>query len=728
MRSSPTDAGRWRLSLMLLVAWTGTASAQERPATPPAGEPAFPEVIVQGETGAAETGPADGRGGVGSLFAPTPTAGYAARDSVTGAKIVLPPLDYPGSVQVIPRELMEDQGADRLENVLRDVSGVGPSIGGSGGRTDDLLIRGFRVQGNSDDFRKNGFRDSSRVERDLSNVERIEILKGPAAVLYGGSGEPAGVVNFITKSPLEERRQECDARFGSFGNYRFTLDSTGPLRNDAPLYYRLNLAEQDSDSFRDFVFKERFFAAPVVRWDIDDRTQFTVEGEFLTDHRMTDRGLPLYKGSFTAAPRSRFLGEPTDAAQFHDGQIAATLVHEFPNQWTVRTGWVSNWSNETRLSAEPQRFVGNTANLQRRRMFQQALDQNHYWIADFARDAELAGLNHRLLWGTELGTTARDDFSLQGNGTNINLFNPVYGLPQPALKQARYQPFDRGQYGLYGQDLIELTPRLKALAGVRQDWVHATSLDTAVGPASITQDESALSPRFGLIYQLVPQTVASYVSYSQSFAPASGRSFAGVPFQAESGECCETGLKFDLLDQQLTATLAGFKILRNNVLVSDPVNPNYSLQVGEAESQGLEFDLAGKLTDRLSLLAQTAYLDARVIADADPELLGNRLPNVPYFSTSIWARCNLLDQCCRKLDAGLGVTYVGQRAGDIENAYVLPSYWRCDAETSYWIGRLRLSLYAENLFDAFYIASSRSDVWNTPGAPLTFQGRATLVF
>lgn len=714
-------------AVFLLSAVVSSLLAQEDDDTT---QPTLPEVIV--EAPAVDDGVGSAVPGFEELwrgdtvFSPGEIVGYGAAGSVTGTRMAVAPLDFPGSVQTIPEIVMQDQAADQLHDLLRDVSGLNHSNGGGSNRTDDLLIRGFRIRGNSDDFRKNGFRDSSRVQRELSNVERIEVLKGPASILYGAVGEPAGLVNFITKQPLDYRYDAVSATFGYFNDYRFTLDSTGPLATGLPLTYRLNMAVQDSGSFRDFVYNERFFISPVLRWQINERTRLTFEGEFLYDERMTDRGIPIYQGDIRAVPISRFLGEPTDGTRFNDGQTAVVLDHQFNDSWSLHTGWVSNWSDEDRDSTDTRGGLQGT-NLRRRRIFQEAIDENHYWMADVAGTVTFGCMEHEFVFGTEIGTTRRDDFSVQRNVDNINIFTPIYG-PQSLPNRARMEATDHEQYAIYLQDLVSVTPRLKLLAGFRQDWVDATSLDTNAAPNPMSDSQAATSPRFGVVYQLIPDAASFYAAYSESFQPVVGSSLSGVAFGPEQGAAYETGIKLELLDQQLWFTLAAFDIFRQNILVPDPADDNYSLQLGEAESKGVEFDLAGRLSPSWSIIANAAYMDTRVTEDTQAGMLGNRLLNVPYISSSLWTRYDFIDSPSETAGAALGVVYVGQRAGDADNSFELPSYTRWDAGLYYRLRAVNLRLYAENLFDVFYFASSRNTVRNLPGAPFNLRGTVELTY
>jgi iron complex outermembrane receptor protein len=337
-------------------------------------------------------------------------------------------------------------------------------------------------------------------------------------------------------------------------------------------------------------------------------------------------------------------------------------------------------------------------------------------------------MRHQVVLGTELGTTMRDDFSVQGNATSIDIFDPVYGLPQPTPDRPRTEASDFGRYGVYLQDLISFAPRWKFLAGLRHDWVDSRSLDTQAGPDPVSESQTSLNPRFGLVWQPWMEVASVYGAYSTSFEPLVGSGRLGDPFEPERGEACEAGLKWQLLDQQLGVTLAGFRTIRSNVLVPDPVDPDYSLQLGRADSQGVELDVVGNLTERWQLLANAAYIDARVSRDTDAQLEGNRLPNVPYCSAAFWTRYDLIRDCCQNLGVTLGMTYVGHRAGDPDNSYLLPSYTRWDAGLVAARGPIRLSLYAENLFDAWYITSSRNAQRNLPGAPFQLRGMASLAY
>ena len=321
-----------------------------------------------------------------------------------------------------------------------------------------------------------------------------------------------------------------------------------------------------------------------------------------------------------------------------------------------------------------------------------------------------------------MGTTIRHQEGLEGNGTNLDIFNPVYGLPQPEPNKLRLTEIQDDQYGLYAQDLIEIGARLKGLVGLRWDAYQGKTFDTKLDPSHVGTDESVLSPRFGLVLQPVREVFSVYAGYSESFAPQTGVTRIGSPFVPETGKMYEVGMKFELLDRRLFLNFAGFDIFQQNLLVIDPIDTDYSIQVGEAESKGFEFDMVGHLTDRWSILANCAYIDVRITNDTESDLLANRLPNVPYFGFSVWTRYDLLQYRHRSLGVATGVVYRGERQGDIDNSYQLPAYARWDAGLYYQYRRLHFSLLAENLLNTFYVASGKSQVSNIPGTPFNLVG------
>jgi len=723
------------LALVVALAATGFAAvyAQEAVREDRDRPPMLPEVVVTAE--APQPGAESADGPSDFPFTSPLVDGYLSPSTTTGTKINVPQIDFPGSVETITRDIIDDQEGMKFFDVTHNVSGVYLDDG-AGGIHDSIIVRGFTIEGNSSDFRKNGFRDNSRVQRDMANIQRIEILKGAASVLYGASGQPYGVVNFITKKPLDFYYREPRVQFGSWDNYRFTFDTTGPYNGDPGALYRANFAVQDSGSFRNFVYTTRFFISPVVTYRLDPDTTLTFETEWLHDRRMPDRGIPYYNNSFQNVPISMFTGESYNRNRVDDGQVGIFLNRWAYSDLAWRAGYVSNWSDESRYVVEGRgdrvRDPNTNPHIRRRLKDDHTVDSDHFFIGDVMRDFYTGRIEHHLVYGTELGTSIRHkkEDSRTNGVSDFYLAAPVYGDPQPPPNRHRDNDVQNNQYGIYAQDLIDVAPRLKALAGVRWDAYNGRNYDTRRLPAQrlLYVNEHVWSPRFGLVLQPIEDVFSIYTGYSKSFEPQVGVSRLGTPFVPETGEMYEVGVKLDLLDGQLFINIAGFDTFRENMLVTDVLDPDYDIQIGEAESKGGEFDMVGRLTDRWSIVANCAYIDVRITQDDDGTLVDHRLPNVPYFGASVWTRYNFIQDYDRTFGAAVGVIYRGFRQGDVENTYQLPGYTRWDAGVYYDYGRWEFALVAENLLDEFYIAAGKGQVSNIPGAPFNVIGSACLVY
>ena len=308
--------------------------------------PRLPETEVVGQQPGTSTAPAGngegtgaGRGGSilqGGIFSSPKVEGYNADSSTAGSLVDVPNLDLPSSIDVIPEQLRQDQQALQIDELLRDIGGAVKS--GNQQYPDDFFLRGFEIQARN--YRKNGFLDPSPTPRDFADVERIEVLKGPASMLYGG-GQPSGMVNLITKKPLDTAMYETGVQFGSYNLQRYTIDATGPIDTGKSLLYRINAAYEDDDSFRDFGFVERTFVSPSVTWVLDDRTTLNWEGEYSNDRRRLDTGLAAINNNPAALPSSRFLGEPTDFQHYFDYRQTLMFTHRINEDWAWNLGGYS---------------------------------------------------------------------------------------------------------------------------------------------------------------------------------------------------------------------------------------------------------------------------------------------------------------------------------------------------------------------------------------------------
>lgn len=332
---------------------------------------------------------------------------------------------------------------------------------------------------------------------------------------------------------------------------------------------------------------------------------------------------------------------------------------------------------------------------------------------------------HKVLFGVDLNRDIYGGRAIQFALSPIDLFNSVYNQSEKTLiAEFPSEPITSDLLGIYLQDQIDLLPDLKLLLGGRFDIV-SQKIGFADGSESFQQDE-AFSPRIGLVYQPT-DWLSFYASYSRSFLQNVGSTFERTLFKPERGTQYEVGVKADWLNRKLSTTLAFYQITRSNVLTSDPANPNFSIQIGEQRSRGIELDIAGEILPGWKIAGGYAYTNARITADTTFEV-GNRLNNAPEHAFSLWTTYEVQTGSLKGIGGGLGLFYVGQREGDLGNTFQIPGYIRTDLSLFYRRDNLRIGLNIENLLDARYFEASESDLRVFYGAPFTVKGTISYSF
>lgn len=605
--------------------------------------------------------------------------GYVADEASSATRIPVPIQETPRSVEVVTRQVMEDQKLIRMNDALLNVSGTS-QFSTQGGQGGSFMLRGFASDLN---VFKNGFRDdstfSSRTQRDIVNLERIEVVKGPPSYLYGRS-DPGGVINQITKAPLRNPYYSGEMIIGSYGLYRPTIDIGGPLNESKTLTYRFNGLYESAGSYRDGVDSNRIFLAPTLGWEIGPRTSFRFEGEYLYDKAPIDRGLVAIGAGVAPIPISRFLGDPTKKNETNHGKATMTLLHDFNEMFKWRTAFRAAATRGRYSSLESWFFVGPETD--------GILDLNQFYIPttvqSYYLQNELHGLfstgpiKHKTIVGIELGREVQSaqvfqdfggDTSTPGAFSFINIFNPNDRL---FLNGPLFKSNDSKQtnniLGLYFGDHISLLENLHIHGGGRFDIFHqnlTTRPDDFGTPQSeARQTDSAFSPSVGVTYQPW-KPVALFANYTESFAPqASGsRSINGELFDPERGKAYEGGVKFQALDNKLMSTIAVFDIKKKNVLTADPLNGFlFSVATGQQRSRGIEFDVAGRILPGWDIIANYAYIDARI----DQDLLfqeGSRVSNAPLSQGRVWTTYFFQEGIVKGFGAGLGMFAQGSRNG-----------------------------------------------------------------
>ncbi|WP_324282334.1 TonB-dependent siderophore receptor [Cyanobacterium aponinum UTEX 3221] len=643
---------------------------------------------------------------------------YNAPTATTGTRIEAPLSDLPISVQVLPEELIEDRQVIRLQELADNVPGVETVSGYGGLPVNDYYIRGFQAV---ESFR-NGFRDVTFISpRDVANIERVEFLKGPASVLYGGGFNLSGAVNTITKKPQTDPFYDLQGTIGNYDFYRTTVDFTGPFTQDKNLLYRLNVAYENSGSFRDFNENEGVFVAPSITWKIGKNTRLTVDFEYQNYDYVFDRGFTpnIPSDILFDLPISRFLGEPDfSRANFDSYYYSYNFEHEFDEQWKIRQGFAGLNVNGNVQNVQPTTLQEDNRTLNRRAEISDEYTENYSLQTEVIGKFKTDSIEHNLLFGVEY---ARYKFSydfIRASIDPLDIFNPIYGAKPGKFFPAFAQEYGTNNIGIYLQDLVYLTPNVIVLLGGRYDWTDNFYRDRNTGDTFSETSDNEFSPRLGLVYKPTENT-SLYFSWARSFLPTTfgGASRTGELFEPETGEQVEIGVKQDFLEGRLSATLAFYNLTRKNVLTTDPVDPNFSIQTGEQTSNGIELDLTGEILPGWNIIANYAYTNAYVSKDNNiPE--GDRLAGVPRNTASLWTTYEIQGGNLQGLGFGLGLYYVDQREGRLPNNDLqLPSYFRTDASIFYRRDNYEANLSFKNLFSEKIYQTQGFFV--TPSAPFT---------
>lgn len=661
--------------------------------------------------------------------------GYSVPTATTATRTDTPLRDVPQSIQVVPQQVLRDQQVTRLDEAVRNVSGV--TVGDSFGNTrDSFVIRGFPTDfgGNilRDGFRTTGFNSGFN---EIANLESVEVLKGPASVLFGNLA-PGGIINLITKKPLAEPFYSATLEVGNYGFFRPSIDLSGPLNPDRTVLYRLNAAYQNSGTFRDFDQDiERFFIAPVLSWQLGQQTSLRLEFDYLNDERPFDRGLIAIGDDVADIPFDRILGEPDDISEIEQIGAGYTLEHRFNDTWRIRNAFRYLSSDTFDYRADSVELDEETGILTRNFRSNDDISRSYAAQTELIGNFATGSVEHTLLFGVDLywlnseGTQRRLPAGLT---PDLNIFDPLYNLiPRPALSELTNVVRDDNQrtntIGIFLQDQIDLADNWHLLVGGRLDILDQEGEDNTADTTS-EQNVDAFSPRIGIVYQPI-EPISLYASYSKSFQPNIFTRADGSFLEPERGTQYEVGVKGEFLDNRLAATLAAFQITKTNVAAPDPENTDFSIPIGEQRSRGIELDVAGEILPGWNIIATYAYIDAEVTETNEiAETEGNRLNNVPYNTASLWTTYEIQTGDLEGLGFGFGLFFVGERQGDIENTFDLPSYLRTDAAIYYRRNNWRAAVNFKNLFDINYIRSAEYREAIAPGEPFTIIGSLAVEF
>jgi len=645
-----------------------------------------------------------------------PVSGYRATRSASATKTDTAIKDIPQAISVIPASVLTDLGSHNVERALDYAGGVSKQNNFGGLTLYEYSIRGFTTS----EFYKDGFSANRGYPTtpDAANVERIEVLKGPAASLYG-RGDPGGTVNIVTKKPQADAFTTLQTSAGSWDRYRTALDVNAPLNDDKTVLSRVNFAVEDNNSFRDHVESKRVFVAPTLSWQLDPDTHLSVETEFVRHSSTFDRGIVAPNNKWSGMSRRTFLGEPNDGDIDNDNNmIQAALEHRLNDAWSLRLashykeGELSGYASESRaLNAD-----GHTVNRRYRER-----DMNWH---DSITQLELrglldfGGLEHQLLIGTEYENYRKNErvTTTAGSPYAIDIYQPVYGQTKPNGVRSGTDFFEHVEsQALNLQDQIVFTDKLRGMIGARFEHFEQ-STDDFTRNATSKQRHDEVTYRTGLLYQFIPE-IGVFANASTSFKPNNGLDAAGKTFKPEEGVGYEAGIKTELFDERLSATLAAFHIEKENVLALDP-GTDSSRAMGKARSQGFDVQFNGQVTDAVRVIGAFAWIDAEVTEGDTTIPTGSRILGVAKRSGSLLGVYEFQNGALKGSDLGAAFTYVGDRSGEAGTRFELPAYHTVDLLAHYKASEnVTVGLNLNNLFDEKYFERSYSNYWVAPGEP-----------
>ncbi len=739
-RLGPIPAGDYVISAALVGRTTGTAAVTVR-----AGDTVAVTITLGGPQELPEI----------TVRAARPRA-YRSGTASSATKTETPLLETPASLQVVPAQVLLDQRASTITEALEHVSGVRS-------HNNDLEGYVYKLRGFTSNYL---FRDGLPVSfaiptvHETANLDHLEVLKGPASVLYGRI-EPGGVINLVTKKPQTVRAYRLEQELASDDHYRTVGDLTGPLIASGALAYRLTGAWQSSGSYRAFQDQERFFISPQLAWRPRDGTELIGAFAYLDHDAQSDAGFPAIGDRPAPIPLSRSFQEPNDPLdRTSSTSFAYQFRHNLSPGWTIHNRFHAIGADLWKNNVLPISIRPDGSTLDRNVNYQELNGTSYATNLDLAGTLHGLGAEHEILLGYDFldyyydyvlanlgadvvtGSSSGHVGNLADFRYSIDLFNPIYGgVPSSAFEDVLSIPADRGwfpakarQHGVYLQDHLTFGDGLHLVLGGRYDWARATSGASTVSAADAranftTERDGKFSPRVGVLYQLRPW-VSLYTSYSSSFGVNNGRDAQGDPFPPEEGRQLEAGVKTELLDRRLTATAALFSLTKRNQLTADlsTSDPNDAIAIGETRSRGLEVDLLGQITERLGVIANYALTDAEVTRD-NFGFEGLTVGNVPRHSGSVFLTWESHPTTAGGVRAGGGVFASSDRQGDAENTFILPGYARVDAFASYtlragpanWTAQLNVhNLFDREYFDGtdvFYNSGGRLGIF--PGAQRT---------
>ena len=691
---------------------------------------------------------------------------YKNSISFVGTKTATALKDVPQSIAYVTKELILDQGAITVNDVVRNMSGVNPYS-----FYNDFSIRGFRATGNRNSGNLvNGMRTQTSLWRQssLANIERVEVIKGPASALFGNAA-PGGVINRVTKKPLDVARQSVTLTTGSFGTTRAYTDLTGPLNDKKTLLYRLNLGYENTDGFRDLQGLTSYIVAPSFTYRASKQTQLNIDMTYVNHQGKLDRGVAVFgDGSLFSRPISATQSAANDYLRENSVNLSFALSHRLAQGLLFNSTYLfSSYDEDLLEHSQDNAFVKKADGkdnpslvlmrvTQRQRHFRNN-NFNNYLTWDVTTGAMkhklLVGYDHfntRLLPGSSYieaggyllrnGGTAKtfnvkksSDYLLDENKnprTNVPAFdlnssagNRYQDISKYIYESKDVKPSDQYTNGVYLQEQLTWH-KFQLLLGARMEWF--TDVTQNKNGSESKTHQHAFTPRVGLVYSVVPSTNV-YATWIRGFEPQSvavqSNPGSGGPFDPVESELWEIGAKGEYLNKRLSVTTALFSLRQKNTLYNAGVSgqPDLMVPIGEELSRGVEFDVSGRILPYWSIMANYAFNVAEISkAPEGTKDLNLQRPGTPRHSANLWTKFIVPTGMLRNLGIGVGLNGVSERKGQVgrrENVVAYPGYALLNLALYYKVQEVQIQVNLNNALNKQYYISGYDRLRSFPGAP-----------
>ena len=632
------------------------------------------------------------------------------KKAVSALRSGLKPMDTPQSVQVIGAEIIEQQQAIRLSEVIKNANGI--YVGSArGGAQESFFSRGYDMSANN--MFKNGFRYNAGSIPEVSGLEKVEFLKGGSALLYGNVA-PGGILNLVTKTPSFKSGGEITMQAGSYSYYKPSIDFYGPLNKH--IAYRFNASYENSESFRDYVKNERIYVNPSFLFNVSDKTQITVQGDYLSADWTPDFGTGIIGKTILDLPRNTYYGALWSTGKTKSSSASVLVNHDFNNNWKLSFNSSFQSYNRTQKSTAQLSSIDVNGNWKRgltqadasEKIFGDQLSLQGTFNTGSIKHQIFTGVDYENsmapsytfgFYATPNGTTA-----LTTEATAINLFNYDYStqsLTAPySTRRTQLATTDTQRFGVYAQDLISITDYVKVLAGLRWSWQESevttskevigkvngvdtitTTLENATATTGTKTLNRAYSPKAGLVIQ-PNKDLSLFASYSNSFTPNSGTTVDLQPLDPSIIDQFEVGIKKDFWKGILSTNVTAYQISNNNLaqtvlFAADGVTPNVNTNlkelVGGTKGKGIEIDVTAKPTLGLNIIAGYSFNETKISKSSGTSgslVVGDILARTPKHTANLSFFYKLPSGTLKGLTFGAIGNYIGDRTGGWNDRYV----------------------------------------------------------